>query len=254
MAKIIAVTNQKGGIGKTTTALALAEGLKLKGYKVLFIDMDPQCNSTDTYQAQTANVGTLYDLLLHGDPDVIQHTELGDIIAGDKLLKDADKQIVGPSANFRLRKGLETIAPKYDYIIMDTGPALSVLLINALTAADSCVIPLTADRYGLQGLTDLQANIRDVKEYTNPRLEVDGLLLIKFSGRLNTEKAVMDSIDGYARMFGSQIYVAKIRQTNAVQQAQLARQGLFTYAPDCTAAEDYREFVEEFVGEGKAHG
>lgn len=247
---IIAVCNQKGGIGKTTTAVNLATGLARMGKKTLLVDMDSQVNATDTYRAETDGVGTLYDLMVHGDTDVIQHTELGDIIAGDRLLKDADKQITGPSANFRVRKGLEKIKARYDYIILDTPPALSVLLINALTAADQCIIPLTADRYGLQGLASLHENIADVREYTNPRIGVMGILLVKFGGRLKTEQAVLESLDGYAKMFGTKVFESKIRTANAVQKAQLARQGLFEYAPNCTAAEDYMDLVKEVLNHG----
>jgi chromosome partitioning protein len=246
---IIAVCNQKGGIGKTTTAVSLATGLRKVGKKTLLVDMDSQVNATDTYRAKMDNTGTLYDLMVHGDSDVIQHTELGDIIAGDRLLKDADKQITGPSANFRVRKVLEKIKGDYDYIILDTPPALSVLLINALTAADKCIIPLTADRYGLHGLTALKENIDDVREYTNPKISVMGILLVKFGGRLKTEQAVLEGLDEYAGMFGTKVFDAKIRQANAVQKAQLARQGIFEYAPDCTAAEDYMELIEEILRE-----
>lgn len=250
MAKIIAVCNQKGGIGKTTTAVSLASGLALRGKKALLIDLDPQTNATDTYRAQMNGVGTLYDLLVNGDTeDIIQHTELGDIIAGDRQLKDAEKQITGPSANFRLRKGLDKLKAGYDFVVLDTPPALSVLLINALTAADSCIIPLTADRYGLQGLAALNENISDVREYTNPHITVDGILLVKFGGRLNTEKAVLESLDKYAEIFNSRVFNAKIRQTNTVQKAQLARQGLFEFDPTCTAALDYMELVDEILKE-----
>lgn len=254
MSKVIAVCNQKGGIGKTTTALALATGLSNDGFKVLMVDMDSQTNATDTFRAGTVGVGTLYDLLAEGDQDVIQHMELGDIIAGDPLLKDADKILTGPSANYKLRKGLAGIKEQYDYVILDTPPVLGVLLINALTAADSCIIPLTADRYALQGMVDLKKNIDDVKEYTNPALKVEGLLLIKFSGRMNTEKAVLEGLDEYAKLFDSKVFDAKIRATNAVQKAQLAREGLFEYAPDCTAAQDYMALVDEILKEEAVNG
>ena len=240
MARIISICNQKGGIGKTTTATCLGSGLSEKGYRTLLVDMDPQTNATDTYRAKTEETGTLYDLMVNGDTeDIIQHTDLGDIIAGDQLLKDADKQISGPSANFRLKKGLKEIAPDYDYIILDTPPALGILLINALTASDGCIIPLTADRYSLQGLTALKKNI-----------EVYGLLLVKFGGRMNTEKAVVKALEDYAVSLSTKIYDIKIRNTNTVQKAQLSRQGLFAYDPTCTAAIDYKAFINEVIRHG----
>lgn len=253
MGRIISICNQKGGIAKTTTALCLAAGLEKAGYETLLIDMDPQTNATDTYRAVTENTGTLYDLMVQGDTeDVVQHTELGDIIAGDPLLKDADRQINGAGANFRLKKGLKEIRENYDYIILDTPPSLGILLINALTAADSCIIPLVADRYSLQGLTALKETINDVKEYTNPSLIVEGLLLVKFGGRMRTEKAVLEALGDYAESLNTKIFETKIRNTNTVQKAQLARTGLYAYDPTCTAALDYLEFTMEVIGDGKA--
>lgn len=248
MGKIIAITSQKGGIAKTTTATCLATALAKLGYKTCLVDVDPQRNSSDTYRARTEGVGTLYDMLVNEDmEDIIQHTELGDIIAGDKLLKAADKQITGPSANFRLKNGLQTIRDRYDYIILDAPPALNILLINALTAADSCIIPLEAARYSLQGLAELQEDIDAVRKYTNPNLVIDGLLLVKFSGRLNTEKVVAEALDEYAKNLDSKVFETKIRSTNKVVQAQLSRMGLFEYDSKCTAAIDYMKLAEEVV-------
>ena len=118
--KIIAVANQKGGIGKTTTAMALAAGLQRKKKKVLLVDLDPQANATDIYRADIDGVGTAYDLLVDGDTDCVQQTEAGDIIAGDPNLKDASKLLDGVSAAYRLKKGLAEIAKNYDFVVIDT--------------------------------------------------------------------------------------------------------------------------------------
>lgn len=249
--KIIAVANQKGGIGKTTTSLALATGLRRLGKKALLIDLDPQYNATDTYKAKVEGVGTAYDLLINGDPDCIQTTALGDIIAGDPQLKDASKLLDGVSAAYRLRKGLATIAPNYDYIILDTPPALSVLLTNALTAADVVVIPLTSDRYGLQGLMQLHETITDIREFTNPALKVGGFLLVKYRRTTTLAKAVDDSLPKYAELFGTKIYESKIRESIEARKAQAAQMGLFAYAPNCTTAQDYEAFINEILKEEK---
>ena len=247
-AKIIAVANQKGGIGKTTTSLALATGLRRLGKKTLLVDLDPQYNATDTYKAQVDGVGTAYDLLIHGDTDCIQTTDLGDIIAGDPQLKDASKLLDGVSAAYKLRKGLATIAPNYDYVILDTPPALSVLLTNALTAADMAVLPLTSDRYGLQGLMQLHETISDIREFTNPNLKVGGFLLVKYRAT-TLAKAVDDSLPKYAELFGTKIYDAKIRESIDARKAQAAQMGLFAYAPNSTTAQDYHAFIEEIMRE-----
>ena len=248
MAEIIAVANQKGGIGKTTTALALADALNMKGKKTLYIDLDPQCNGTGNYRAKVDGVGTLYDLLVDGDTDCIQTTERGDIIAGDPLLKEASKVIDGASATFKLKKGLSEIRNHYDYIILDTPPALSVLLTNALTAADKVIIPLTTDLFGLQGLTQLHDTIVEVQEFTNPELKVDGLLLVKYKDRTNLSKEILATLPEYAKLLNTRIYETKIREAVATQEAQAARESLFNWAPSCTTAKDYLELLNEIVG------
>lgn len=248
--KIIAVANQKGGIGKTTTALALAAGLQRIKKKVLFVDLDPQANATDTYRAEVEGVGTAYDLLVDGDTDCIQHTEVGDIIAGDPNLKDASKLLDGVSAAYRLKKGLTNIAPNYDYVILDTPPALSVLLTNALTAADTVIIPLTSDRYGLHGLVQLNDTIKDIREFTNPGLQVAGLLLVKYR-QTTLAKAVDESLPEYAELFGTKIFSTKIRESIDARKAQAVQSGLFEFAPYCTTARDYESFIKELLEEEK---
>ena len=249
--KIIAVANQKGGIGKTTTSLALAAGLKRMKKKVLLVDLDPQANATDTYRAEIEGVGTAYDLLVDGDTDCIQHSPVGDIIAGDPNLKDAAKLLDGVSAAYRLKKGLASIAPNYDYVILDTPPALSVLLTNALTAADTVIIPLTSDRYGLHGLVQLNETIKDIKEFTNPDLNVAGLLLVKYRGKTTLAKAVDESLPEYAELFGTKVFNAKIRESIEARKAQAVQSGLFEFAPYCTTARDYENFIKELLEEEK---
>ena len=248
MSTIIAIANQKGGIGKTSTALALADLLNKKGKQTLYADMDPQCNGTDNFRAKIDGVGTMYDLLVKGDPDCIQYLDRGDIIAGDPLLKEAGEMLTGVSAAYRLRKGLDKIRSGYDYIILDTPPALSVLLTNALTAADKVIIPLTADRFGLQGMVQLHDTIADVKEYTNPNLDVDGLLLIKYNSRTNLSKGILTSLPEYAKMFDTRIYKTYIREAVAVREAQAAQESLFSWAPGCKPAENYEALLNEILG------
>lgn len=250
MAEIIAIANQKGGIGKTTTALALADMLNMSGKKTLYVDLDPQCNGTHNYRAKVDGVGTLYDLLINGDTDCIQTTDRGDIIAGDPLLKDAGKMIDGASANFRLKKGLETIKSDYLYVILDTPPALSILLTNALTAADRVIIPLITDLFGLQGLTQLHDTIAEVIEFTNPKLTVDGLLLVKYNERTNLTKEISEYLPQYTKLMNTKIYETKIRESVKTQEAQTARESLFTWAPTSTTATDYRNLLQEVIING----
>lgn len=248
MAEIIAVANQKGGMGKTTTATTLVDLLNLSGAKALYVDGDPQCNGTDSFKAKVQDTGTLYDLLAHGDIDCIQHTERGDIIAGDPALNEPWTVLKGAGANHKLKEGLAKIGTMYDYIVIDTPPSLSLLLTNALTAADKVIIPLTATRYGMQGLTQLHDTVKEIKAYTNPNLVIDGMLLIKHNGRTNIAKTLYRSLEKYAEKFGTRIFETKIRKTVAVEESQVAQTSLFDWAPDCTAAEDYKAFFKEFKG------
>lgn len=247
MATTIAIANQKGGVGKTTTALALATGLQQRGMRVLLVDLDPQTNATDNYKAQIEGEGTLYDMLVHDECDVVQTTPVGDIIAGDPLLKDAVKQLEGVSAPFKLRKGLDKLKDRYDYIVLDTPPQLSVLLTNALTAADYVVIPLTTDRFGLQGLVQFKTTVDDVREYTNPKLRVAGLLINKYSTRTNLARAALDELPEFAKLLDTKVFETKIRESVRAQEAQAARRSIFDWAPSSTTAADYKHFVDEIL-------
>lgn len=249
MAEIIAVANQKGGVGKTTTSLAITAVLRSLGKKVLYVDMDPQCNGTDNYKAQVEGEGTLYDLLIESDYDCVQKTEMGELIAGDPLLKDANKLLDSVSGVHKLEAGLEVIGPHYDYIILDTPPALSVLLTNALTAANKVVIPLTTDVYSLQGLVQLHETIEDVKKYTNPNLKVDGLLLVKYNERIKLAQGIFESLPDYARLFDTRIYETKIRESVKAREAQAKRRSLIDWAPDSTTALDYKSVVNEILNQ-----
>jgi chromosome partitioning protein len=147
-----------------------------------------------------------------------------------------------------LKKGLSEIRKQYDYIILDTPPALSILLTNALTAADKVIIPLTADLFGLQGLTQLHDTIAEVQEFTNPNLKVDGLLLIKYKERTNLTKEIHASLPEYTKLMNTKVYNTKIREAVATQEAQAARESLFTWAPASTTAEDYMNLLNEYTG------
>lgn len=252
MAKIIAITNQKGGVGKTTTATALATGLHLKGKKTLLIDTDPQCNSTDTYRAQTDGVATLYEVLCEGEPALtsIQHTASGDILAADKLLSRAESRLPTVGNDSVLKAALEPIKGLYDYIIIDTPPALGVLLANALTAADTVIVPISPDRYSLQGLADLQQTIVAAKRFTNPALTVSGLLLTQYNGRTNLAKDITSDMPDIAKALGTQVFNTPIRISVAAKEAQVMRTSLYEHAPNSTTAQDYMQLVEELLERG----
>lgn len=246
--KIIAVSNQKGGVGKTTTATTLAYGLQLRGKKVLLVDCDPQGNSTDTWRAKnTEGFPTLADLLFTNEPaeECIQHTEMGDILAGDPVLEDAEKHLTGFSGFFKLKKRLEPLLPLYDHIILDTPPNLGILLQNALIAAEGVVVPILCDRYSLQGMGRFIDTVKDVKSQPNPDLEILGLLMVKYDERLVLDRELVSGLPSLTQKLGTTMFETKIRDTVKVKKAQGERVPLQKYAPDATAAIDYNTLIDE---------
>lgn len=253
--KTIVIANQKGGIGKTTTATTLASILESKGYRTLFIDADKQCNSTDTYRAISADgIPTLYDVILDEDDpcsikEAIQKTEIGEIVPSDKYLRKADKILYDNVVDglFKLKEALYEIENEYDYVVIDTAPSIDSILNNCLIAADSVIVPITADRYAIQGLSQLIETIRAIKKRYNQKLSVAGLLLVKFKERTRLSRDVKDSLEEVTEKLGTRLFKTTIRETVKVSEAQIVRQKLIEYAPSCTAAKDYISFVEEFL-------
>lgn len=250
---IIAVSNQKGGVGKTTTATNLAYGLQLKGKKVLLVDSDPQGNSTDTWRANNSEgYPTLSDLLFTNEPveECIQHTEVGDILAGDPILEDAEKHLKNVAGYYRLKTRLEPLKSLYDYIIIDTPPNLGILLQNALIAADGVIVPVTCGRYSLQGMSRFIDTVNEVKLQPGVKLEVLGLLLVRYMDRTVLARDVVDGLPELTKELGTNVFDTKIRNTVEVEKAQAARVPLEQYSPESTAAIDYMEFIEELEKRG----
>ena len=245
--KIITLANQKGGIGKTTTATCLAAILNEWGHKTLLVDTDVQCNSTDTFRAATEDVATLYDLILDDDPctleEAIQHTEAGDIIASDPGLEEADVKLRDTDAFFKLKDALEGLEG-YEYVVIDTNPAVNVMLHNALVAADEVIIPVTADRYTVKGLSQL------VQKRLNPKLRIRGLLLVRYDERTNLNKSIGKSLLDIADQIGTKVFDTYIRDSVKCRESQTERMTLIKYAPKCTTEQDYEAFVKELLEEG----
>lgn len=250
MSKVYAIINQKGGVGKSTTAEALASGLSLKGFKTLAIDLDAQANMSYTAGAKTDRETALDVLTGEVDAaDAIQHTKNGDIIAASKTLAGADAFITDTGKEYRLREAIESIKEAYDYMVIDTPPALGILTINALTACDSIIIPAQADIYSLQGIEQLAETIKPVKKYCNPALAVDGILLTRYNHRSILSREVAELAGKLAEKLGTKLFRATIREAIAVKEAQISQQSLYSYAPRSKAAEDYTRFIAELLGE-----
>lgn len=250
MSHIYTITNQKGGAGKTTTALALAAGLSLKGFKTLSIDLDAQANMSYTSGAKIDGSTALGVLTGEVEPAAtIQHTATGDIIAASKSLAGADAFISDTGKEYRLREALEGIRSAYDYIIIDTPPALGILTVNALTACDSVIIPAQADIYSLQGVEQLAETMKPVKKYCNPALSVEGILLTRYSPRSVLSREVAELAGQLAAKLGTRLFKTTIREAIAVKEAQISQQSLYSYAPRAKVTEDYSRFIAELIGE-----
>lgn len=248
MTKIIAIANQKGGIGKTTTALAMSNYLHRLGLRSLLVDMDPQANASDTYQAELFEHKTMYDLFV-GAPaiDCIQHTEQGDIIAGSLDMAMADSQFNQQGREYILKNALQPILGLYDYIVIDTPPALGIITVNSFTAATSVIIPMVADRYSMQGIAKLSLTVDTTRQYSNPDLVVDGILLTKYNPRVILNRQIKDMIVDISEQLHTKVYRTYIRSSIAISESQTCQQSIFSYDDHSTVASDYADFVKEYL-------
>ena len=248
--KIYAIINQKGGVGKSTTALAIGAGLSLKGYSVLYVDLDAQGNLSYTLRADTNGYNALGVLQRpETAKEEIQHTEQGDIIASSPALAGADTVLTDTGKEYRLKEALESVSGEYDYCIIDTPPALGVLTINALTACNGAIIPAQADIYSLQGISQLNNTIQTVKRYCNPALSIIGIVLTRFNGRSIIRREVAEMAEQTAQSLNSKLFKSKIRECTALVEAQATRQDIYSYAPKSNATADYKALVAEILGE-----
>ena len=248
MSKAIAVINQKGGVGKSTTALAIGAGLSLKGYSVLFIDLDAQGNLSYTLGADTKGYNAMGVLERpETAKEEIQHTPQGDIIASSPKLAGADKLLEETGKEYRLKEALESLQGAYDYIIVDTPPALGILTINALTACTGAIIPAQADIYSLQGIGQLNSTIETVKKYCNPSLSIMGIVITRFTGRSIIRREAAEMLEHTAHQLHTKLLSSKIRECAALVEAQATKQNMYSYAPRSNATADYKALVDEII-------
>lgn len=250
MSRVIAVANQKGGIGKTTTAVNIAFDLAEMGKKVLLIDTDGQCNSTDTCRAEIEGVATLFDLLFEKEKvgGCIQHMEKLDVIASDGLMKNPETKFPDDATRlFTMRDACEDIREDYDFIIIDTPPSLGCMLSNALTFSDEVIIPVTCDRYGMVGINDLYMTINAIKKYTNRSLRVAGVLLNRYKERTTLCREISNELPEVLKMFETTVFDTRIRECEDCKKAPAVRMGIQEYNPKCRAAQDYWNLCEEII-------
>lgn len=247
--EIIAIINEKGGVGKTTTTLAIGAGCIQKGFKVLYIDLDAQGNLSHTLKVKSTEQSVIE--LLEGKTkadDVIQKTSQGDIIAASRALSGADALITIVGKEYKLKEALELIKENYDYILIDTPPALGLLTINALTACTGVIIPAQADTYSLQGISHLYDTIVAVRQYCNEKLEIKGILLTRYNSRAILSRDIAEVMEQTAKQLNTKVFNTTIRETITVKEAQANQQDIFSYSPKNNAAIDYGKFIDELLG------
>lgn len=252
MARIISVTNQKGGVGKTTTSLAVASGLAKKGYKVLAIDMDPQANLSFSMGGDTEEGPTAYELL-KGEVQprfAIQRTTCVDLISSNILLSGIELEFIQEGREYLLKNAIERLRSRYDYMVIDTPPALSILTVNAFAASDYMVIPMQADIFSLHGIAQLSDTILRLRERCNPELVVGGILLCKYDARTVLGRRIRETAQMVAEQVGTRLYKTAIRTSIAMQEAQTNQANPLEYAPKSPAVRDYKAFVDELLAEG----
>ena len=250
MAKTISVINQKGGVGKTTTAVNLSAALGALGKKVLLVDIDPQGNSTSGYGINKREIeSSTYDMLINGAKasEVLINTKFEnvDILPSDMNLAGAEVEMIGLEKREGLiRSALAEIWDKYDYIFLDCPPSLGLITINALCASDTFLVPIQCEYYALEGLAQLMSTVRQIKRLYNPQIELEGVLLTMYDGRLNLTNQVVDEVK---KFFPKKVYSSAIPRNVRLSEAPSFGEPIMYYDKSSKGAQAYAALAEEFL-------
>ncbi|MCF0104594.1 MAG: ParA family protein [Eggerthellaceae bacterium] len=252
--QVFAIINQKGGVGKTTTAINLSACLGALGKQVLVIDLDPQGNTTSGYGVERNKVQACsYSLLLKGmTPEQVMIPDIYsgvDIIPATIDLAGAEVELVSEMAReFRLKEAIGKVRGKYDYIIIDCPPSLGLLTLNALVAVDKLLIPLQAEFYALEGVTKLLESMKTVKERgLNTSLDIFGVVLTMYDGRTKLSKEVSKEVEAY---FGDKVFETRIPRSVRISEAPSYGEPIINYDPEGRGAKKYKELAEEVISRG----
>ena len=251
MGKIIAIANQKGGVGKTTTSINLSACLAAAGKAVLLVDLDPQGNSTSGLGLAKDQEPSVYEALIDGVPveEAIHPTEYEnlDMLPGSIALAGAEVEMVGMMAREQiLLHTLEPVRSQYDFILIDCPPSLGLLTLNALTAAESLIVPIQCEYFALEGLSQLMNTVQQVKKHLNPQLEVEGVLLTMFDMRTNLSNQVVAEVK---KFFHSKVYRTVVPRTIRLGEAPSYGQPIIVYSPSSAGAKAYLSLAEEVLSD-----
>jgi len=248
MAKTIAVANQKGGVGKTSTASALAAGLAQRGHRVLAVDLDPQASLTDSIGAQRSPG---VSEVLRGEAsalEAIQQHGAFDIMAAGRGLALAERGLEGSLA---LKAALEPLLGGYEYIVLDTPPSLGLLSVSALAAADEAVVPATPGILEIAGIASFCEAVAEVRRLVNPGLKIAGVLFTRFSARTRLSREALEAAEAVGAQLGFKVYKAKIRSSVDIGGAQASSESIYAYKKRSKAAQDYSDWVDEYLRGGE---
>ena len=247
MAKTIAIVNQKGGVGKTTTCVNLAAALVEAGQRILLCDFDPQANSTSGMGVDKTTSKGIYNVMIGEVPteEALVHTKFGDVLPSNKALAGAGIELIGmENREFLLKNALSQVSDRYDYIFIDCPPSLELLTLNALCAADGILVPVQGEYFALEGLSDLMNTVRIVRRGLNPRLELEGVLLTMFDGRTNLALQVAEEVKHY---FPGKVYATVIPRNVRLSEAPSHGKPITAYDRSSRGFEAYTALAEEFL-------
>ena len=247
MAKTIAIVNQKGGVGKTTTCVNLAAAVKAAGKRVLLCDFDPQANATSGMGVDKTTSNGVYDALINGvdTSQLIVTTPYGDVLPSSKARAGAGVELINlPDRQFLLKAALRQVAENYDFIFIDCPPSLELLTLNALCAANTLLVPVQGEYYALEGLSDLMNTVRLVRRSLNPSLDIEGVLLTMYDGRTNLSIQVAQELK---RFFGGKVYATVIPRNVRLSEAPSHGKPIGAYDRTCRGAEAYAALAAEFL-------